>query len=127
MNYYTLISGGMTPQHLLAALTIALIGWGTYKAFSFVFRDVGSQRTPAKAKLGFWIKDNWKEVLAHTVIMFTLVRFASEIMARTIPNSAQWLESNDPMWIYFIVGVAKSYILEKVKQKIGQAAKAKGK
>jgi hypothetical protein len=114
MKYYNYLSGGMTPQHLLAALTIAALGWACFKAISFLARDRTSQRTPAKASLGFWLRDNWQEAAAHAVLMFALVRFASEVMAWTIPDSATWLESNDPMWIYFVVGAAKSFVIEKV-------------
>jgi len=114
MKYYNLISGGMTPQHFLAALTIAAIGWGCFKAISFLARDRASHRKPVKASIRFWLKDNWQEAAAHAVIMFALVRFASEVIARSMPEGIDWLNSDDPMWIYFGVGFAKSFIIEKM-------------
>lgn len=117
MSYYDYISGGMTPQHFAAALTISFLAWSFYKTISGLMRDRGSQRTPAKFNLKFWWKDNFREAWQHALIMFVLVRFASEIVARTVPNSASWLDSNDPMWIYFVVGFAKAYILKVLKRK----------
>ncbi len=120
MNYYNYISGGMTPSHLMAALSFAAMGWLSYKVVTGATRVKHSIRTPVKWSWKFWVKDNWKEAVTHAVIMFILVRFASEILAKTIPNSAEYLDSKDPMWIYLVVGVAKSFILDKIKKKNGK-------
>lgn len=117
MKYYDYFSGGMTPAHLFAALSFAFIGWGSYKAISAVKRDRGSQRTPAHFSFKFWIEDNWLEAAKGLLIMFVLVRFASEVLAHSIPNSAEFLDSKDPMWIYTVVGGLKGFILEKWKKK----------
>lgn len=115
MTYYNYISGGMTQQHLLAALSFAALGWLLYKCITAARRDRGSHRTPVKWSWKFWLKDNWKEALLHALIMFAMVRFASEILNK-IGVSPDVIESNDPMWIYFVVGVLKSWILDKVKK-----------
>ena len=111
MNYYNYLSGGMTPAHLFAALTFSAMGWATYKIITAMMRNRGSQRTPPNWSWRFWIRDNWKEAAQHAFLMFVLVRFAAEIMARTIPNSAEVLDSQDPMWVYLVVGILKGYIL----------------
>lgn len=116
MKYYNLISGGMTPQHLLAALTFATIGWVAYKTITGITRVKASTRSPRGWSWSFWIKDNWKQGLTHATLMFILVRFAAEILAKS-GVSAEIIESQDPMWIYFVVGVAKSWILDVVKKK----------
>jgi hypothetical protein len=116
MNYYNYISGGMTPSHLLAALTFAAFGWITYKVVTGLRRKRASHRTPVKWSWGFWLKDNWKEGFLHAVIMFALVRFAAEILSKS-GVSAEWIESNDPMWIYFLAGVLKSWLLDYWKKK----------
>jgi hypothetical protein len=114
MKYYNYLSGGMTPAHFFAALTIAAIGWGSFKALSFLARDRDSQRTPVRASIKLWLRVNWREAAAHVVLMFTLVRFASEIVVRYMPEGVDFINSDDPMWIYFGVGFAKSFIIEKM-------------
>lgn len=115
-NYYNLLSGGMPIMHFLAALTFASIGWFVYKTITGLRRERGSQRTPAKWSWKFWIADNYKEAFQHFVIMFVLVRFASEILAQS-GIKEQIIESNDPMWIYFVVGVVKSWLLDMWKKR----------
>jgi hypothetical protein len=116
MKYYNFISGGMTPQHLLAALSFAAMGWILFKAFTGITRVKASTRSPRHWSWSFWIKDNWKQAFTHAILMFILVRFAAEILAKT-GVSAEIIESEDPMWIYFVVGVAKSWILDVVKKR----------
>lgn len=117
MKYYNYISGGMTPAHLLAAMSIAFLGWFVYKTISGASRDRTSQRSPGNFSLSFWFKDNWQEAVKHIIIMFALVRFASEVVAQTVPNASQWISSNDPMWIYFAVGILKAHILAVLKKR----------
>lgn len=118
MKYYDYFSGGMTPAHLMAAMSFAFLGWAGYKIITALQRDRASQRTPAKFSWKFWLEDNIEEAIKGLVIMFILVRFASEILAHTIPNSAEVLDSKDPMWIYAVVGAAKGYILNRLKKKL---------
>lgn len=116
MNYYNYISGGMTPEHLLAALSFAAMGWFVYKSVTAAFRKVSSHRTPAKWCWKFWIRDNWKEAFQHSIIMFVLVRFAAEILAKS-GVSAEVIDSKDPMWIYLLVGILKSWLLDYWKKR----------
>lgn len=116
MKYYTFISGGMTPQHLLAALSFAAMGWLIYKTITGITRVKASTRSPRAWSWSFWIKDNYKQAITHAVLMFILVRFAAEILAKS-GVGAEIIESKDPMWIYFVVGVAKSWILDVAKKK----------
>jgi sterol desaturase/sphingolipid hydroxylase (fatty acid hydroxylase superfamily) len=118
MNYYNFMSGGMTPSHLLAALSFAACGWFVYKAVTAATRKKSSKRTPVKWDWKFWIQDNWLEALQHMIITFMLVRFASEILAKS-GVSPELIESNDPMWIYFVVGLAKSWLLDYWKKRKG--------
>lgn len=116
MKYYTFISGGMTPQHLLAALTFAAIGWIVYKTVTGITRVKSSDRSPRTWSWAFWLKDNLKEGVVHAILMFTLVRFAAEILAKA-GVSPEIIESEDPMWIYVVVGFAKSWLLDFVKKR----------
>jgi len=116
MNYYNYISGGMTPSHLLAALSFAACGWFVYKAVTAATRKKSSKRTPVKWDWKFWIRDNWKEAIQHAVIMFALVRFAAEILAKSGVDS-EVINSEDPMWIYFVIGVLKSWLLDYWKKR----------
>ena len=116
MKYYNYITGEMTPAHLLAALTIFAIGWFVYKGVTGITRKRSSQRTPARWSWKFWIKDNWREAFLHMVISFAIVRFAPDILSKSgIGN--EWVNSNDPMWIYFLAGVLKSWLLDLWKHK----------
>lgn len=126
MKYYNYISGGMTPDHLAAAMTVAFMGWLVYKFVTGTTRNKGSQRSPGSWDWKFWVKDNLPGLFTHTLILFVLVRFAAEILPRVIPESVGWINSNDPMWIYFIVGVAKAHIIHWAKKrKEGQKVKSK--
>lgn len=118
MTYYNYISGGMTPEHLLAALSFAAIGWFVYKSGSAAFRNVTSKRTPVKWSWKFWHQDNWREAVTHAVIMFSLVRFAAEILAKS-GVSPEVIESEDPMWIYFVAGLLKAWVLDYWKKRKG--------
>jgi sterol desaturase/sphingolipid hydroxylase (fatty acid hydroxylase superfamily) len=115
MNYYNYISGGMTPQHLLAALSFAAMGWFVYKSVTAAFRKVSSHRTPAKWCWSFWIRDNWKEAFQHSIIMFLLVRFTPDALMY-YGVSQEWINGKDPMLLAVAIGFLKSFILDKVKK-----------
>lgn len=108
----------MTPQHLLAALSFAAMGWFVYKSGTAAFRNVSSKRTPKMWSWKFWGSDNWEEAVKHAIIMFALVRFHAEILAQS-GISTEVIESNDPMWIYFAVGVLKAWLLDYWKKRKG--------
>jgi len=115
-NYYNLISGGMTPDHLFAAMTIALLGFAFFKFITAAKRDIKSHRTPAKFSIQFWIKDNWVEALGGLVMTFVFIRFYSEIIHNFYPELEEIIKSNDPMWPYFVLGFAKTWILNAIKK-----------
>jgi hypothetical protein len=116
MNYYNYLSGGMTPNHLFAALSFAAIGWFVYKSVTAATRNAASKRTPKNWDWKFWVRDNWFEAVQHAVIMFVLVRFASEVLSKS-GVSADVVNSEDPMWIYFVIGVLKSWLLDYWKKR----------
>lgn len=118
MKYYNFVSGGLTPDHLLAALTFAALGWFVYKTVTASQRKIQRVRkTPEKWSWKFWIKDNWKEAVQHMVLMFVLVRFAADILPRMNPQLGEWMNSEDQMWLPFLVGVLKAYVLDYFKKK----------
>jgi sterol desaturase/sphingolipid hydroxylase (fatty acid hydroxylase superfamily) len=106
----------MTPEHLLAALSFAAMGWFVYKGITAATRKKSSHRTPVRWSWTFWLRDNWKEAILHAVIMFALVRFAAEILAKTGVDS-EVINSEDPMWIYLLVGILKSWLLDYWKKR----------
>lgn len=117
MKYYNYISGGMTPGHLAAAMTFAFLGWFVYHMIVAGKRDRASHRTPAKWSWSFWLKDNLPNAVKSFILTFALIRFAADILPRVFPNAGDWLNSNDPMWIYFLAGAAKGYIIRLFKNK----------
>ena len=102
MKYYNYLSGGMTPEHLSAAMLMAFFGFVVYKAITGIKRDRVSHRTPAKFDWKFWFKDNAIEAAQSFVIVLAIIRFYSEIVHQFAPELERMIQSQDPMWPYFV-------------------------
>lgn len=95
--------------HLLFALLGLIIG----QAITISRRNKLSNRSPYYFQLGFFIRDNWKKLLASMGLSAALVVVHHYSLSAFL----------DPVfstpWIFFLLGLMPEQILEGFKQRVG--------
>ena len=114
-NYFT---NGIESSFILAAFFFLLLAFVTSKWFQFTIRDKESQRTPLEVSWKFWWLDNYNSVVSFFLMSFPIIVFTEDLVhwlgLNFLPDS---MKTENPMYIYYIFGLAFGSILEAILKK----------
>lgn len=101
----------------VAAMIFAFVGSLIYKWMVFD-PSGGKGRKGQKFDLGFWLKDNWSELVMGFVLNWMLVVFAKQIVGWAYPEALDFFKDEMNMLIYLVIGGLQAPIVELVKKKL---------
>ena len=107
----------MPVETFIAALVFAFLGWTIYKYVTAKTRVKHSTKSPVKFSWKYWFTDNIDEAFIHAVLLYTVVRFAPDIIKYLDADSVAFFQSADHMAIYLGVGFLFSIPLKALKNK----------
>lgn len=112
-----ILLGSLPAVSFIAAMIFALIGFGLQKRLSYT-KGRDPKRTPKDFSWKFWFKDNLDDILFQLFLLFTIVRFAPDLMTYIYPDSIAFFERADTMAIYLVLGFLSTRITKIVKTKL---------
>lgn len=114
-NYFT---NGIETSFILAAFFFLFLAFVTSKWFQFTIRNKGSERTPVEISWRFWWLDNYNSVVSFFLMCFPIIVFTEDLVhwlgLNFLPDA---MKTNNPMYIYYIFGLAFGSILEVILKK----------
>lgn len=116
-NNYT---GFMPTETFIAALIFAALGWTIYKYVTAKGRTKTSKHSPVHWSWRYWLEDNLPEAFIHGVLLYTVVRFAPDLIKQFAPESISFFQSPDHMLLYLGVGFLFSIPLKALKDKFAK-------
>ena len=112
-QFITTIIGVLPPAIFAAAFFFCLLGWVLYKVISFK-KMQATAKDKAKFSWDYWKKNNLTEAAYKIVWTFVLVRFAPQIIQTFNKELYAQISSMDAMWMYFLIGVMASWVINKI-------------
>ena len=114
-NYFT---NGIETSFIWAAFFFLFLAFVTSKWFQFTIRNKNSERTPVKMSISFWWLDNYNSVVSFFLMSFPIIVFTEDLVHWLGLNFLPYaMKTDNPMYIYYIFGLAFGSILEVILKK----------
>lgn len=108
--------GDLTLRYVISALLFMSVGIAIVKLVRFTRRKKGVVRE-RKLSFKYWLSDNYAGLLLHTFIALISIRFNSDglsVIGHLLPIQT----SEDPMFIYLLLGLSFQAILDYIQKRI---------